>query len=1773
MRFVLTMACLLLAAILICLPAHAAGNVDGRDVIDGTVKDAATGKPVKGAIVEIKNANLGVGYYRLTTDSMGYFRVDDFIRHLRYRIDVTADGYVTCTRTEKIESGTYHIELQKEGILSGLVKDSSGRPVQGVEVRLNPGGRRQPREDGEEGEDGRVARPLITSTAGDGSYSFKKLKQGPSLVTFRKEGYIAETLRVENVRSGETVNLPLVMYRPARISGKVLVEGLGIPAPDIDVAVQGAFNYSTVTYHDGTYSIGDIKPGTYYVRLNHRGFHALERSGVAIGEGDELRGNDFIVKPKDASIEVYTSRYTFVPGQPVVFDLKTLRLEKVRAILYSVPIREMLHGQRSAAVDDPVKRGFKIVRQWEESIKDFKPYEYRSQSIEVMKAVPLGSYCIEVTDGDKVRNRKFFSVTSIGVVVKRSSNNILVYATDLIKNRPMPGVSITAFERTPSKPVSEHQLQSAEGIALMNSVARGKTDKDGVYRAKVDSGRNLTVLATSNDAGYAFCDSGAPGGRASEKKRLFIYTDRPVYRAGDKVHYKVVGKSSERTLVPMKGESIHYQIHNMDAEKIVDSGEFTLDEWGTYGGSVTLAAGMGLGEYEIKAGPTPDSLFASGRFYVEQYRKPEFRIDIAPSKRFFVNRDTLEFKVDAKYFFGSPLKGALVRYRFFEARLRDAGTRYWWEEDSPATPASTGRLKLEGEKYLDANGVAVLKLSAGNFPYDREITLEATIVDGSNASVSSRSTVRVGRGEFYLKIDPVRQFFGEGEKKMIRIASLAHDGTPVSAAVNIKVYRYIWKASQMVYLHDSRPVMERQINTDKQGRGTLELPDTLQYYGEYDIVAEGKDQQDNMITASRVVWIYGRGSSRVDSRFKNLELAVSDPRMEKPGEVTCLIKSRFADAHVLLTIEGKDIHESRVVKMHGNMIPVKLDIRSTYAPNVFIVGTLQKGRALYSSSVSVSLPAADTSLSIKMTPDKAKYLPGERVTMNISVANDAGRPVAADLSLGVVDEAIYQIRPDHTPNIREFFYSKISNWVLTNYSYTFTVLAGAAKEGKVKIREKFADTAFWKADIRTNERGQAFLSFNVPDNLTTWRLTARGHDLEGRAGERKGEILVTQDLIARIGKPRFFTRGDTISLIGMINNNTERGLESVETLFKVNDRKIIADERTKISLPAFGSTRTFYTIKVPEDRENLTLFFQAISKGPAKDALRMTLPVLSSGANYSLFGVGDMASHQTVELQPPRNVDEFEFKPDELILTVNPSPVLKLIKASRFLAEYPYGCAEQTINRFLPVLALKALLKQKGMEHLISDAELADKAAVGLKRLQDMQNADGTWGWWGGDSASGFLTGYALYALYVAKTLGYTVNQDTVDSGLVALSGMVDASALMDSDQRAYLIYVGTLWGKWDPRFIDEFAADRNLNAYQMSFAIRTMAEARKRGKIQITDAGKIDKQVADLVAKLKTMRRADALGVYWDSPHEYYWGWQGRPAEISAHVLSALVESKDRSALPSQIVQSLSKRSRGDGWYSTKETATILFAVGRYLEETTGGVSRSGDLSFVLNGGKIASFHYDMSNLKEIASLTKTVKIKVPAKGQVYRVQAKGTAGSDTSFDLTLKGHLYFKRGLFSIFRSEETGIRSLGNGLSLSRTFYLARRVTDINNNEFFVPQEIKTKMVKVGDEVIVRIKFRADDNYQYLVLEDYLPSGFEVVRQTIYADYRPYSRIERWDDKMVFFFTRVTKGEVYELAYTMRAELPGKFTVRPARMECMYEPSIQGWSSPGVFIVEKK
>ncbi len=1784
-----------LAAIMLCATILAITNCDeggvnrlpdGRTVytgdtkplvlksqIDGLVIDAKTKKGIKSARIEMKNANMGVGYYERETDGGGRFRIDDFIPHVTYRIEITATGYVTHVATGPVTAGEYRVELRKESILEGIVKSRRGEPLKGIEVKLIRQGRYYERESGDANE-----KPLISATNENGSYRFEKLPAGSYIVAFSGAGYITETARIKNIKEGESFALPMIMTRPAMIEGTVMIEGLDIPAIGVDVSLSGGVTYSGTTFQDGSFRLEDVKPGTYKVSVTHQGFYTLEAGVMKIDEGERKSGVRFTVRAKEPQVQVYAYRYTFAPGDTVEFNVRSLRLENISVTIYKVPIDVLVKGGVDPDKLDPSRAGLKAVASWKEPIREFEPYEWRYQSLQVKTALPTGGYCVEVKGADRIISRKFFSLTTVGVVMKRSQESILAYVTSLVDNAPVKGARVGLFDTTPKKK-KRTRYKPPERLEELpvGVVAQGVTDGNGIFKKNIRSGRYLSAIVIAPDGSYAICATGSPSTFQREQKKYFIYTDRPVYRAGDTVKYKIIAKNRVERFLPARGEKVFFSIVNRSMDKNIREGSDTLDEWGTLEGEITIPGDANLGTYEIAAGPAEKQLYARGTFYVEQYRKPEFKVDITPSREYFINGDTAEFKVESKYFFGAPLGGALVRYRFYETRLRDSDTTYWWEEDY-AGSGSYNRIVMEGEKYADRDGITVLRLHAGDYPFDREITCEATVVDRSNVSITSRTRVRVGRGEFYIKIEPSKNFFAGGEAKKVTVRTLTHTGKPYAAKLKVEAFRYVWKPWQRVYVHDSRPVYSRQISTNHEGSAVVDLPREFTSYGEFDLVVTGVDRKENVIRGSRVIWIYGGAGQSVASRFKNLEVSVSAEELSGPGQVTCLVKSRYTDAYVCITLEGRDVYETRVVKMTGNIMPVEFKVKKEYAPNLYVTATMQRKRALYTSTALVSLPVIDTGLSLSIETDREKYGPGETTRVLLKARDEGGRPIKADISLAAVDEAIFSVRRDHTPPMKDFFYSRISNWVLTSYSYPITVLAGAAKDDRVEVREKFKDTAFWRANIRTGDDGVARLEIPLPDNLTTWRLTGRGHDLEGRVGEVRRTFLVTQDLIARIGRPRFMVEGDRLSLVGIVNSNTERGLGSVSTLFKAAAASLKPEDKVAISLPAFGSASTYYPFDVPKGKESVALEFEAKADREARDVLRVRVPVKRRGVSYSLFGTGDMGENRTVAVAPIGNTDDYSFVPEELVISVNPSPVIQMLRAAKFLSEYPYGCVEQTLNAFMPNLALQRMLGRKGYTRFIDQKareKLLERASAGLARIQQMQNDDGTWGWWAGGRGNAFVTGYVLFSLHIAGGEGFTVDKNVVAAGLNAVKKYFANNRLEDHDAVGYLMYVNALWGGWNHATFREMMRLKERSTYATIFLVRALAAARLNTEINADMRNEIGAALPGLVSDIKTRMKKDGKGLYWESDSRYRWGWQGGDTEMTAHALSALLESGDRSTVPSQIVRSLGNRYRGGYWNSTKETATVMLALCGYLEKMGGEGVTKGRVEFSLDGARVADIAYDLEELQSGDALVRKVSLSGTPSRSLFTVRAEGEAGTDLSFDVTISGTLYFKEGeMRSRSGYQGRSIASLSNGIKLTRSFSAITRVRDAHNREYLVPQDLgDDTRINVGDELMVKVGFTSADDFEYMVLEDCLPSGFEVTRINAYDEYQPYIHVERWDDRMVYFFTGLRKGQVYEVAYIMRAELPGFFMAKPARMECMYEPSIQGWSKPAVLEVKKK
>ena len=176
----------------------------------------------------------------------------------------------------------------------------------------------------------------------------------------------------------------------------------------------------------------------------------------------------------------------------------------------------------------------------------------------------------------------------------------------------------------------------------------------------------------------------------------------------------------------------------------------------------------------------------------------------------------------------------------------------------------------------------------------------------------------------------------------------------------------------------------------------------------------------------------------------------------------------------------------------------------------------------------------------------------------------------------------------------------------------------------------------------------------------------------------------------------------------------------------------------------------------------LLLQFTAQADRDASDALKVSVPVERRGVPFKLYGIGDMVNNKTVTVTPLAETDDFTFVPEAVTISVNPSPMIQMLRATTYLSEYPYGCIEQTLNSFIPNLALHRMLKLKGYKQFINEKaknELDKKVATGIERVQQYQNDDGTWGWWAGSRGNAFVTGYVLNSIYLAGASGFTYDK------------------------------------------------------------------------------------------------------------------------------------------------------------------------------------------------------------------------------------------------------------------------------------------------------------------------------------------------------------------------------------------------------------------------------
>ena len=247
------------------------------------------------------------------------------------------------------------------------------------------------------------------------------------------------------------------------------------------------------------------------------------------------------------------------------------------------------------------------------------------------------------------------------------------------------------------------------------------------------------------------------------------------------------------------------------------------------------------------------------------------------------------------------------------------------------------------------------------------------------------------------------------------------------------------------------------------------------------------------------------------------------------------------------------------------------------------------------------------------------------------------------------------------------------------------------------IRSNFADTAYWTAALSTAADGTALVEFPLPDSLTTWKVKAWTMGPGTQVGQADSEIVTTKDLLVRLQAPRFFVEKDEVVLSANVHNKLKTK-KSVEVVLELEGSVLtpLGQSAQTVLIDAGSEHRVDWPVKVAHEGQAV-IRMKALTDEES-DAAQMTFPAYVHGMQKTEAFAGAIRSDQE-EAQVSMRVPA-ERKPDQSRLEVRYSPTLAgaLVDALPYLADYPYGCTEQTLNRFLPTVMTQKVLINLGLD-------------------------------------------------------------------------------------------------------------------------------------------------------------------------------------------------------------------------------------------------------------------------------------------------------------------------------------------------------------------------------------------------------------------------------------------------------------------------------------------
>ena len=1412
------------------------------------------------------------------------------------------------------------------------------------------------------------------------------------------------------------------------------------------------------------------------------------------------------VKQEPPQVSLDVSR-NVAPGPKIRLSLNTRNVSKLRASVYRVRdpqsyIRRLQTetniGIPSSLPGAPTKSWMVDMRPQGEKKNASQIDVYRSRQVN-LPPLPPGVYNLEI-EGAGQKARAVVNITNLAVLTKRSKNHLLAWVTDFGSGAPISGARV--------------ELWSAGNAPLAG--ASTKSDGTTFFNATPSTQPQAVVVSRGNDLAGLATSAQDPDGKLT----MHFQTDRPVYRPGQTASWKAILRlTNGRGWKPLSNADCLVEVR--DAKDVVLWRQtLKSSALGTLAGSVELPEEGSLGQYSVViSAPVgyDDSSTQYGAFSVAEYRKPEFQVALAPAQKRYLSGEKVTFKLKASYYFGAVVPGAAVRYTVRRSDLP------WYEtggDDSSPWYGGDGNLYArdtygqsdvvaDATADLDAKGELNIEIPAPTTGGDATYSISATVIDGAKREVEASASVPVYSAAKRLSVSSELSYVRLGTLMPLRVRVADLDGKPASGTVTLVLKQPVWneKEGRNRYVEITRTT----VTVPASGVAKATLP--AQKSGELRVEATMPDGSGR--TAQTAFSFYAADPNYTPPK-ERVQPAVTlklDKKMYRPGETAkVLVSTNVPTRPVLAVVEGLDIWSYKVIPAGTTSFVWPVAARLEMTPNAYLSAEQWTQIGLVSDNAVMPLPDPSRKLKVSISADKKQYRPGEKAIYTLKTTDDKGAPISAEVAVGVVDEALYAVRPDTTSDLYGLFWAMRANIVTTSSSAPEEQSGGAYQRVSkmAGVRQQFLDTAFWNARVQTDAKGLATFTVSVPGNLTTWRATARAITADTRVGVAQDSVVATRPITLRLATPRQFVVGDQLDLTASANNRTLQD-RALETALSAIGATISGPKVQTVQAKAGGEARSKFPVTIgelPASGEvkftGRTIDTNATDANGAdlSDALESRVKVVPNGTLKRMLQGGTLASKAEVKVDLPAE----HIEPAT-------SAVLSLRGGVGDVARAVAQGIASTSRDTAPIAAARL-----SVATLVPGAVPANERLENIALLARYQTGDGGWGWWEDDQSDAQNTAFVLSSLARAKAAGLEVPAALLERGVAGATQLYESDQL--GEHRALLAAAIALADKKAGLTMLNEVARRSENL--SPYARLVLGEA-------FLNAGQRDdaRQIADDVLKDLVVGPDEAFLRVGERP-----GWTATTLDASSAALSLLVALNRNDATQTKLARFVSD---GES-YSSLESQTVRLRALLGYAKTHPSARKLGAVTVSLNG--------------------QSVKVPAQIEGEPLQISIPRGLWKDAN---TLS---IARDGGGEVFYSLETRV-FVPSKFEVGAGVRVFRRYDAQNAGKAW--DELKRPVV-AGEPIRCTVVVWPSERADAMRVTEPIPSGFEFLEDD--SQYGESGEAEVRDGAVIHYVRG--SGLPITFRYYIRAESGGKVTALPATAEVLRRPDERGNSDAQVLEV---